>query len=486
VSAKAGPSRPKAQTDVELDSDSDEPVFVGETIGAKLAARFTFNDGIDRIARATPASTSGSRSRSTSVAAGRKRKSLEKAEKAGTGIQGGDISGMSEDKPGTPREREAMGELAEETRREANKGKERSVSVLESDSGKEDKAKVKIQRKPRLEVNDVLLPTLDIEPMPIPDWLGQPVVLKQLSNCPLCKRQLKQSESGPARWVSATTLGGEVDSSQQRHISSCFRPLYRPPNTPPDLRKIISDALEALNETMGPVSLIDYHVRAIGESTSTEDASSRLHGSKPPKTGKKPKLKPKTGPVSLGLRVVTVKSADERENWDDQVDEKVAEFLGHPSPSSVRSGNKSLPPSSPGFPPTQPLGASELAGDYLHPDRVDSPPPQTPNSPAAQNAFLLDDGAMDMPPSSQGRGSVWAEEDDTEGIGAGDPFPQWGDSRADGTLSRKKRSAGAWNGGGRGSGGDGGSRGRGGSGESGGTGGEGGHDEGNRTRGPPS
>lgn len=81
-----------------------------------------------------------------------------------------------------------------------------------SDSGLEDKAKVKPLRKARRGVNDVLVPTYIAEPLPVPDWLGQPVVLNRLSTCPLCQRPLKKSESGPARWVSDLTRPETVET----------------------------------------------------------------------------------------------------------------------------------------------------------------------------------------------------------------------------------------------------------------------------------
>ena len=210
--SRAGPSRSTAQTMVEQDSDSDDPVFVGETVGAKLAAKFTFNDGTDRARMPSALSSAAeSRSRSTSVAAGRKRKSLEKAgpERAQPiDLSVDEDAEVKTDLTGAPKARQSTNERNKARRQRDKSERAASASVAGSDDGREDKrhVQVKVQReprrKPRLGVNDVLLPMLNTEPLPVPDWLGQPVVLRQLSICPLCKRQLKQAESGPARWVS--------------------------------------------------------------------------------------------------------------------------------------------------------------------------------------------------------------------------------------------------------------------------------------------
>jgi len=206
---------------------------------------------------------------------------------------------------------------------------------------------------------------------------------------------------------------------------------------------MISDALEALKEPLGPMSLIDYHVRAIGEAVAAEETS-RLPGFKAPKAAKPGRPKARAGLVSLGLRVITVRSAEERDNWDEEVDEKMAEFLGHPSsPSSAKSRARSLPPSSPAFPPTQPLGDSELAEEYQHPDRLDSPSPPTPSSPSPEDASVTDDEVDFMPPSSQSRAqAVWLHKEEVDGLESSDPFLSRGDSRTDGNLSRNKLSAG--------------------------------------------
>jgi len=219
---------------------------------------------------------------------------------------------------------------------------------------------------------------------------------------------------------------------------------------------MISDALEALKEPLGPMSLIDYHVRAIGEAVAAEDTP-RLPGSKAPRAAKPAKPKARTSLVSLGLRVITVRSAEERDNWDEEVDEKMAEFLGHPSsPSSAKSRARSLPPSSPAFPPTQPLGDSELAEEYQHPDRLDSPSPSTPSSPLPEDAFVTDDEVDIMPPSSQSRAqAVWLPKEEVDGLESSDPFLFGGDSRTDGSLSRSKLSAGVGDDDSRGGGGGG-------------------------------
>jgi len=200
ASAQAASSR-LAEQPIDIgSSDSDDPVFLSETVGAKLAAKFTFNDGTVPSFQTASASASSSRSRSTSVVAGRKRKSLEKS---GQGVEayGQANLELKTDSLSTPK-KESKSERASNARRAKKEEKDRSTSVAASESGAEDKAKVKPLRKARRGVNDVLVPTYIAEPLPVPDWLGQPVVLNQLAACPVCQRPLKKSESGPARWVS--------------------------------------------------------------------------------------------------------------------------------------------------------------------------------------------------------------------------------------------------------------------------------------------
>jgi hypothetical protein len=80
--------------------------------------------------------------------------------------------------------------------------------------------------KKRLDVKDVLVPQTDLQPAPKPSWLGAPKILLRLSICPLCKKQLKKSESGPARWVGRSALYNADDSDIYPPVS--LRCIARP------------------------------------------------------------------------------------------------------------------------------------------------------------------------------------------------------------------------------------------------------------------
>lgn len=143
-SPRVGSSKRRAHS-VES-SDSDEIIFVGATVGAALSAKYSFNGAPSRP-------PSRSRSRSRSVAA-------DTATGSGTnGAQDG-------------------------------KGKGKAIA------GK--------GGRPKQDVRDVLLPQLDVEPAPVPPWLGHTKILLQTKSCPVCKREWKRSESGAVRWVRET------------------------------------------------------------------------------------------------------------------------------------------------------------------------------------------------------------------------------------------------------------------------------------------
>lgn len=151
LNARAGPSRHRDLA--QLSSDSDDPVFVGtSSMGARLAEKFAFQES-------TPGPSSRSRSRSTTVEPKAKVKL-----------------------PIKPRVRGTSAKKEEE----GGEGEEKKRSVLN--------------------VRDVLVSQTTVQPTPPPTWLGQPKILLRLGNCPVCKRQLKKSESGPARWVSRYPL----------------------------------------------------------------------------------------------------------------------------------------------------------------------------------------------------------------------------------------------------------------------------------------
>jgi hypothetical protein len=203
----------------------------------------------------------------------------------------------------------------------------------------------------------------------------------------------------------------------QRHISTCLPPLFRPPNPPPDLPRLVH---EALLETSGhsTPSLLELHLATVGDPVDNREELKPVDGKKVPQ-----KLK--------GLaRMVTVKAADERgEQWEGQVDEAVASVLGSsrlrtPSPStSIAPSPFSSPHTT--FPSTQPLGQSDLANDYVRDATHVEHREHTPE--------MDDSMEMSMPPSSQKR---TIREDDTQEDDM--PFRQWGGSRAEGDLPGKK------------------------------------------------
>jgi hypothetical protein len=254
------------------------------------------------------------------------------------------------------------------------------------------------------------------KPPTIPAWLGKSSILLQIPYCVVCKLRWKK-ENGAARWVGS--IQAEMSRNQslrltfQRHISTCLPPLFRPPNPPPDLPRLVH---EALLETSGhsTPSLLELHLATVGDPVDNREDIKQ--------DGKKvTKLK--------GLaRMVTVKAADERgDKWEGQVDEAVASVLGSsrlrtPSPSaSVARSPFSSPHTT--FPSTQPLGQSDLANDYIRQTTPLDERPQTPE--------MDDDAEIPMPPSSQKRTTAEEEEDER-------PFRQWGGSRAEGDLPSGK------------------------------------------------
>lgn len=179
---------------------------------------------------------------------------------------------------------------------------------------------------------------------------------------------------------------------------------------------------------------------------------------------------------------ISVQAPETRDgSWDDQVDTRVGEVLGT-SPvqmsrkprDRLRTGSRSMtPPSSPGglMQATQPLGESALAADYARQsspavnhamastssDRRRSHSPRSEDS--SQDGYP-DDDDFEMPPASQVRmrsrsqsGSVasrdsspsehpYLSDEDHRSV-TPDPFRFGGGSRAEGSLSEKRTSAGS-------------------------------------------
>ncbi|WWC87234.1 uncharacterized protein L201_002122 [Kwoniella dendrophila CBS 6074] len=287
-----------------------------------------------------------------------------------------------------------------------------------------------------------LLPDLALTPLPIPDWLGRTAILIPLNNCVVCKVRFKKTDSGAAKW---------------RHISTCRPPLYRSPNSPPDLKKLIDEGLrEQTKLTSEPTSLLDLHVR---QSTSSSVYSSYSTTEDISAIKNKKRLNNHNQPITLGLKNVTnVKATHERLNddWDNQVKSRLIEFIGPPSsPPPINSELEldqvdeqefhSPPPSSSAksvfqigltspsktdesevneihhLPSTQSLGESSLAQLYAKPNsslqspsrspsKSKSPITPEPNSPESQSHQSISihsqsDGSVEipLPPSSQKR-----------------------------------------------------------------------------------
>ena len=199
---------------------------------------------------------------------------------------------------------------------------------------------------------------------------------------------------------------------------------------------------------------MDLHVNSTNEVVDLRPAGAELQsklsptkpltGNKETKARNKP-FKSKAG-TSDGLRITTVKAAEDRgEGWDDQVDERLGDWLGRSSPpptsalsspaaSTSRSPSRSevSEPPSPMFPNTQPLGASTLGPQYAHPDDV------RPSSPISLLSSSSDeDGKSPQLAKSRKRG-VGDSPSNTA------PFRRRRDSRAEGGLSAHNSSAWGW------------------------------------------
>lgn len=158
-------------------------------------------------------------------------------------------------------------------------------------------------------------------------------------------------------------------------MTKCLPPLYRPPNDPPDLQTIITDALDKIQSSAEPASLLDLHASA-GDTQDRRDHS--------PSAGPSSKS---TLALGTGFRsMLRVKApAGRGDSWQREVLERVDD-LTNASPTKRaklesdmnRETRRSLspPPPSSSFPSTQPLGESSLAGLYT---RQRTPPtPLTP------------------------------------------------------------------------------------------------------------
>lgn len=284
---RSGPRRPKrTQTKSGINEhDDDEIEFVGESVASDLAARFTFPG---------PGSASSSRS------------SLASTRPPSSSTRG-------------------LG---------PSSSKSRGGSIPRGPSS-----------RPAKVVALALAPPPSEKPVPVPEWLGRVVVLKQLTNCVVCRLEFKKQESGPARWVGGRREG-LPSSPTQRHISTCLPPIYRPPNAPPDLKELLLNALEGSQD-----------LTLLGHRAHSAAASDLLHAPGVDLGTQK----------RAGLNLTTVKATHSRgESWDYEVDSRARAVVGASSPAPSRT-----PSMSPEFemPATQPLGESDLAGEFIRPPR---------------------------------------------------------------------------------------------------------------------
>ncbi|RXK42253.1 hypothetical protein M231_00612 [Tremella mesenterica] len=264
---------------------------------------------------------------------------------------------------------------------------------------------------------------------PPPAWLGKTSVLLRLPECVVCHRRFNKTDSGAARW---------------RHVSTCFPPLYKPPNPPPDLEILIHQAL--LHQTSHRSStLLEHHTNSVD----CDDLVDLCEG--------KSTISRRNSTIS-GLHLTTnVHPPDTRgEVWESEVGGRVRDIVGQSSPSVSIFSNKTSPisngrqtpvsPVSPiALPGTQPLGQSSLALSYsrslpepVSPPSKSSSPVSSPSPSSASSSRSLSRSGEEvlLPPSSQRDHS----EEDQGGEGESeDPFLSWGDSYTDRSLSRKRK-----------------------------------------------
>ncbi|EIW68731.1 hypothetical protein TREMEDRAFT_63193 [Tremella mesenterica DSM 1558] len=183
---------------------------------------------------------------------------------------------------------------------------------------------------------------------PPPAWLGKTSVLLRLPECVVCHRRFNKTDSGAARW---------------RHISTCFPPLFKPPNPPPDLEILIHQAL--LDQASHrPSTLLEHHTNSVD----SDDLIDLCEG--------KSTISRRNSTIS-GLHLTTnVHPPDTRgEVWESEVGGRVRDIVGRSSPPVSTFSNKTSPipngrqspisPVSPiALPGTQPLGQSSLALSY--------------------------------------------------------------------------------------------------------------------------
>nr|XP_019008744.1 uncharacterized protein I206_06426 [Kwoniella pini CBS 10737]OCF47525.1 hypothetical protein I206_06426 [Kwoniella pini CBS 10737] len=357
-----------------------------------------------------------------------------------------------------------------------NQKSDKSLSNESIPKNSKEKSKVKIKIKTKNESTSLPLPLLpdlgSLIPLPVPEWLGKTSILLKLNNCAICKVRFKKTDSGAARW---------------RHMSICRPPLFRPPNSPPNLKILIDKALRQQSKSSEPTSLLDLHVR---KSNLIE-----IENIITPTKGNVNKN------LTLGLKNLTsVKAINERdENWEQEIKIRLKEFIGDSSPPPPSPHfeeeeefiNSSIPTTksdldiSPlsksnklnqqeeedidfNLPSTQTLGESTLAQIYSKPkpkpSKSNSPSilgspsksPITPtsNSPESQLISIQsEESDLPLPPPSQKRSRSISQRSDYEFNSSGDddegllsdeldmigikkkPFRRWGDSRVDGNFS---------------------------------------------------
>ncbi|WVO17980.1 hypothetical protein L204_105678 [Cryptococcus depauperatus] len=378
-------------------SSSDEPLLINPPVSALRSSRLT-KRGRPYGAAISSSRTTKKKNHSTSSDADDDPIFVGSSIKSSLGI-GSEKYMLREDV--RPARRRRISRPAEEPKVHSSKDEMKSISSESSNASVSRPRSKMLNRYP-------LAPDLGLEPTPVPGWLGSATVLIQLELCPVCKVRWKGKESGATRW---------------KHISICRPPLYRPPNSPPDLQQLIHVALSAKK---GDTSLFALHIRSVSLEHGVVDG---LYDGKDPSTKQKfGSKKKKNIPMSLsGLVSVTdVKPSGERgDSWHEEVRARVSEWIGPPSSpiisasiqktaspacSLVASNELRLSDAEEGvFPLTQPLTESTLAREYSK--LVPTPSPLLPSPPYVQDrssppSFHSSSGGILVPASDDEGDSI--------------------------------------------------------------------------------
>jgi hypothetical protein len=257
-------------------------------------------------------------------------------------------------------------------------------------------------------------------------------------------------------------------------MSTCLPPLFRPPNPPPDLQLLITEALGFGGPAELP-SLLDLHLSNLEDAVDNRFQNPiqiQLAGpSKAKNTKGVGRMRSKCTDPSpkIVLNITSVRAPEGRgEHWEGEVLNRVGDLLGVSIPAPSRSPSPTLShmsvdpfPSGYQLPPTQPLGESSLAAVYARPLTHSPTPPaeeipyplhQTSSPWPLSPEYLLsppvitkeelsenEENHPPMPPASQNRVTYISSDEEEEVIE--EPFHGWGGSRAEGNLPFKWSSA---------------------------------------------